>query len=493
MNATAILTVSGLAHERAALAALRSVPAVHSIILAAAGDAPVPDDTLPVVRVPSFWAPAAVRELVDLALRSGGGQFLWCLPPAGIADPVGLARLFAAAAETGASLAFADFADEHPDGGTSPHPLIDYQPGSIRDDFDFGPFLVLDRHALERVRAGLDHTAAERFGGLYDLRLRLSELGPVVRLSEPVGRRPPHDVRTSGEKNFDYVNPRLRDYQVEMERIATAHLARIGALIPPPTAALAPEHDAFPVTASVIIPVRNRVRTVGEAVKSALAQQASFAFNVIVVDNHSEDGTSDVLAGIARADDRLVHLVPARRDLGIGGCWNEAVYSSHCGLYAVQLDSDDLYDGTDVLERVVAEFRRGPYALVIGSYRVVDFDLNPTPVGLIDHREWTDENGANNALRIMGLGAPRAYHVPTLRTIGFPNASYGEDYAVVLRLIREWRMGRIYDSLYWCRRWEGNSDSALPLEVSNRYHAYKDRLRTIEIAARQALNAGRSA
>jgi len=228
-------------------------------------------------------------------------------------------------------------------------------------------------------------------------------------------------------------------------------------------------------------------------VRSALAQRTSFPFNVIVVDNHSEDGTTDVLAELARTCDRLVPIVPARRDLGIGGCWNEAVYSPHCGRIAVQLDSDDLYDGELVLERIVAEFGKAPYALVVGSYTIVDFDLNPIPPGLIDHREWTDENGCNNALRIAGLGAPRAYHVPTLRTIGFPNVSFGEDYAVVLRICRDWPVGRIYDSLYWCRRWEGNSDSALPLETANRYYAFKDRVRSVEIAARQALNRGEPA
>ncbi|MEW6753759.1 MAG: glycosyltransferase [Candidatus Latescibacterota bacterium] len=490
---TAILSVTGQPHEREALAALRAVPSITSIVLACAGDAPVPDDGLPAVRVPAFWAPASVRELADLLLRSDAARFLWCLPPAGIADRIGLQRLLAASAQTGAALAYGDFIDEEPDGSISPHPLIDYQPGSLRDDFEFGPFLVIGRRALEQVRPALQQNACTRFGGLYDLRLRLTEAGPVVRLSEPVARRPLHDARPSGERNFDYVNPRHRDYQVEMEAVATAHLARIGALLRRPAAPLEPEREPFPVTASVVVPVRNRVRTVGDAVQSALAQQARFAFNVIVVDNHSTDGTTDLLAEMARADARLVHTVPARGDLGIGGCWNEAVFSSHCGRYAVQLDSDDLYHGTDVLERVVAEFERAPCALVIGSYTLVDFGLNPIPPGLIDHREWTDDNGPNNALRIAGLGAPRAYHVPTLRTLGFPNASYGEDYAVVLRLCRTWRVGRIYESLYWCRRWEGNTDSALPLETSNRYHAYKDRLRTVELAARQALNAGTGA
>jgi glycosyltransferase involved in cell wall biosynthesis len=270
-----------------------------------------------------------------------------------------------------------------------------------------------------------------------------------------------------------------------MEEVATAHLRRIGAWLPTPSGKPVEDNASFAVEASVVVPVRNRVRTVVDAVGSALSQKADFAFNVIVVDNHSTDGTTAALAELTKTEKRLVHLVPERTDLGIGGCWNEAVNSKNCGRYAVQLDSDDLYASPDVLTRVVGEFKRGGYAMVIGSYTIVDFELKQIPPGLIDHREWTAENGHNNALRISGLGAPRAFHVPTLRKMGFPNVSFGEDYAVALRVSREYAIGRIYDSLYWCRRWEGNSDHALPLETQNRYAFYKDRLRSIEIAARQ--------
>jgi glycosyltransferase involved in cell wall biosynthesis len=273
-----------------------------------------------------------------------------------------------------------------------------------------------------------------------------------------------------------------------MERVATAHLERIGACLPTPAAKLAAETGKFAVEASVVIPVRNRERTVADAVRSALGQKAAFEFNVIVVDNHSTDDTTKILAKLAASEPQLEVIVPERLDLGIGGCWNEAIYSPHCGRYAVQLDSDDLYAATDVLERIVGEFRKKACAMVVGSYTIVDFNLNQIPPGLIDHREWTDENGHNNALRIHGLGAPRAFHVPTLREIGFPNVSYGEDYAVAIQLSRRHPVGRIYDSLYWCRRWEDNTDHALPLETKNRYAVYKDRLRTIEIAARQAQN-----
>jgi hypothetical protein len=340
--------------------------------------------------------------------------------------------------------------------------------------------------------AGLADTLAReapalRFGALYDLRLRLSECGSIVHLAAPLCVVESVDERPSGQKVFDYVDPRRREAQREMETVATAHLKRVGAWLPSPGAPRQPDGGGFPVEASVVIPVLNRVRTIADAVGSALSQQAPFAFNVLVVDNHSSDGTSERLKTLAGQDLRLVHLVPSRRDLGIGGCWNEAVFSPACGRYAVQLDSDDLYAGPDVLVRLVAELERGPFALVVGSYTTVDFQLRPRPPGLVDHREWSDDNGHNNALRTAGLGAPRAFHVPTLRTIGFPNVSYGEDYAVALRLCRAHPVGRIYDSLYWCRRWEGNTDSALSLEQQNLHLTYKDSLRTEELRARQAL------
>ena len=240
--------------------------------------------------------------------------------------------------------------------------------------------------------------------------------------------------------------------------------------------------EKFPVKASVVIPVRNRERTILEAVQSALVQRTDFEFNLIVVDNHSTDRTTEILRDIG--DPRVKHIVPERHDLGIGGCWNEAIYSADCGQYAIQLDSDDLYLNDSVLRRIVAELEAGPYAMVVGSYTMVDFSLKEIPPGLIDHREWTRENGRNNALRINGLGAPRAFNTSVLRRIGFPNVSYGEDYAVALRISRDYEIGRIYESVYLCRRWEGNSDSALPLEVANRYDQYKDWLRTIEIQAR---------
>jgi Glycosyl transferase family 2 len=361
------------------------------------------------------------------------------------------------------------------------HQRIDYRPGSIRDNFDFGPVIAVRVKAI----AGLSES---RWGGLYDLRLRISEKGSIVRIPEPLYAASVSDSRRSGEKQFDYVDPKNREYQLEMESIATDHLKRVGAWLEPRFDTVPSPAERYPVQASVVIPVRNRERTIRDAVESALDQKTAFDFNVIVVDNHSTDPTTEILRGLG--DARLVHIVPDRRDLGIGGCWNAAIYSRYCGRYAVQLDSDDLYVNDQVLSRIVGELEGGPYAMVIASYTMVDFSLNQIPPGLIDHREWTRENGRNNALRINGLGAPRAFDTSVLRRIGFANVSYGEDYAVALRISRDYEIGRIYDSVYLCRRWEGNTDSALPLDMVNRYDSYKDWIRTVEIEARQRKNAG---
>jgi GT2 family glycosyltransferase len=361
------------------------------------------------------------------------------------------------------------------------HPRIDYQLGGIRDNFDFGPVIAVPTKAIGDL-------PPTRWGGLYALRLSISERFPVVRIPEALYTASSSDSRPSGQKQFDYVDPRNREYQVEMEAIATDYLKRIGAWLEPAFDAPPVTAGEYPVLASVVIPVRNRERTILDAVRSALSQKTDFPFNVIVVDNHSTDRTAELLRGID--EPRLVRMIPDRRDLGIGGCWNAAIYSNHCGRYAVQLDSDDLYPNDEVLSRIVGELQRGPYAMVVASYTMVDFSLKQIPPGLIDHREWTRDNGRNNALRINGLGAPRAFDTSVVRRIGFPNVSYGEDYAVALRISRDYEIGRIYDSVYLCRRWEGNTDSALPLEVQNRYDAYKDWLRTLEIRARLSKNAG---
>ena len=443
-------------------------------------------DNIKAIQVMGPWSKSAVLDVLGWFDQTGADHLLLCLSSAPVLDSGGLERLRKCADDTGASIVYSDYFD----GEESPHPLIDYQLGSLRDDFDFGPVVLLNGKSLAGLAARIDQDTPDvKYGGWYDLRLRLVESGPVQRVPEPLYRLPRQDARPSGQRVFDYVDPKNRHAQLEMEQVATAYLKRIGAFLIPPMSSPLEDDRPFPVKASVVIPVKNREKTIADAVGSALGQITPFDFNVIVVDNHSTDGTTDILAKIAEQDQRLVHLIPERTDLVIGGCWNQAVSSDSCGRYAVQLDSDDLYNGPQVLKRIVEEFDKNPYALVIGAYSTVDFDLKPLPPGLIDHREWTEANGHNNALRIAGLGAPRAFHVPTLRTNGVPNVSYGEDYAAVLQLCRTYRVGRIYDSLYWCRRWEENTDARLPIETSNRYDAYKDSLRTKEIEARQKMMA----
>lgn len=401
-----------------------------------------------------------------------------------------LDRMLSIAEDTGADMLYSDHyqLERREDGSVQrrKHPLIDCQKGALRNDFDFGSVLVFRTTSFRRaVRAMEDDY---RWGALYDLRLRMKN---IVHVNEYLYTEIETDNRKSGEKLFDYVDPRNRDVQIEMEKICTGHLKRIDAWLEPKFKDPDPAEfgqTVFPVTASVIIPVFNRARTVGDAVESALSQQCDFPFNVIVVDNHSTDGTTALLEEYAARDSRLVHVVPSKYDLGIGGCWNLAVHHEMCGEYAVQLDSDDVYSGPDTLSRIVAAFRDQKCAMVVGTYQMTDFNMNPIPPGIIDHREWTEDNGRNNALRINGLGAPRAFWVPLLRTINLPNTSYGEDYALGLRISREYRIGRIYDVLYCCRRWEGNSDAALDIDKVNANNLYKDRIRTWELEARIRMN-----
>jgi hypothetical protein len=361
--------------------------------------------------------------------------------------------------------------------------------GSIRDAFSFGPAFLISRKSVSRALLRFGETPGHlQWGALYDLRLKLAAAEKVVHLPETLYTRAKGDQRTTGEKIFDYVAPSQRAFQIEMEEIATEHLKRIGAFLEPVFRTVPVSRESFPVTASVIIPVRDRASTIGQAAESALSQEAAVPFNVIVVDNHSSDGTTEKLMQLASEHPRLVHLRPARKDLGIGGCWNEAIYSSHCGTYAVQLDSDDLYANRNSLNAIIGVLSEGSYAMVVGAYTTVDFELRELAPGLVDHREWTRETGRNNALRVNGLGAPRAFNVGVLRAIGFPNVSYGEDYAVALRISREFEIGRLYESVYLARRWPGNSDSALPVQVMNRYDFYKDWIRTQEIVSRQRVN-----
>ena len=389
-----------------------------------------------------------------------------------------LKRFVSIANDTSASMVYSNYYQVM-NGETSVVPTIEYQLGSVRDDFNFGS-LVLVR--VEDVRAV--SIAEYEFATWYAIRLALSNLGEIVHIDEVLYTEMEEDTRKSGEKQFDYVNPRNRAVQIEMEKAFTAYLKETGAYLEPKFKDVDFSRVAFENEASVIIPVRNRVKTVADAVRSALNQKTSFPFNVIVIDNHSTDGTTELLREIASEDSQLVHIVPESTKLGIGGCWMEGVNNPACGKFAVQLDSDDLYDGDNVLQQIVDEFYAQNCAMLIGSYTMTNFNLEVLPPGLIDHAEWTPDNGRNNALRINGLGAPRAFFTPLLREYGVPNVSYGEDYALGLRFSREYQIGRIYNSLYLCRRWEGNSDAALAIDKVNANNFYKDKLRTIEMAAR---------
>ena len=410
-----------------------------------------------------------------------------------------LERFLRTADDTGAVMVYSDHYSVQ-EGKLEKHPVIDYQAGSLRDDFDFGSLWLVKAQNLLDYAAQQDRQEYQ-FAGLYDLRLYLSRVGEIFHINEFLYTEDELDTRKSGEKQFDYVDPRNREVQIEMEKACTHHLEKVGALVDT-NYYRQPDFDEqeFEYEASVIIPVFNREKTIADAVKSALSQKTSFKFNVIVVNNHSTDRTGEILSEIAHEMEerndkqagRLVQIVPDRNDLGIGGCWNMAINSDHCGKFAVQLDSDDLYSSPKTLQKIVDAFHKQKAAMMIGSYRMCDFDLNTLPPGLIDHKEWTEDNGCNNALRINGLGAPRAFFTPLVRQIQFPNTSYGEDYALGLVFSRRYRIGRIYDELYLCRRWGGNSDAALSIDKVNANNLYKDRLRTMELKARQQMLQGKA-
>ena len=433
----------------------------------------------------------STQELLEIAQKTTAEFVLLNLKPTVVEMGDGaVPRLLRAAEETDAAMVYSDYLAVK-EGETERHPVIDYQEGSLRDDFDFGQVVLIRADLLKdwAKEVAADENRQFKFAAWYDLRLFLSRHGLLFHLNETLYTTVEEDTRKSGEKQFDYVNPRNREVQVEMERACTEHLRQLDALIDTTSyGEIAFNEQDFSVEASVVIPVFNRAKTVADAVKSALSQETKFPYNVIVVDNHSTDGTAEILAELAQKHDNLVVLNPKRRDLGIGGCWNMAINDANCGRFAVQLDSDDLYSSPQTLQKVVEAFYEQCAAMIVGSYRMCNFQLETLPPGIIDHREWTDENGPNNALRINGLGAPRAFFTPLARQIQFPNTSYGEDYAMGLAFSRRWRIGRIYDELYLCRRWEGNSDAALPIEKVNANNLYKDRLRTMELMARRKMN-----
>ncbi|MCR5407933.1 MAG: glycosyltransferase [Bacteroidales bacterium] len=392
-----------------------------------------------------------------------------------------LRRMISVAEDSGAAMVYADHFFKKAD-VVSPAPVIDCQEGALRDDFDFGSVLLYRTSVFKEAVASMD--AVYSFAALYDLRLRAQRLGSLVRIGEFLYYEVETDLRTSGEKQFDYVNPRNREVQIEMEKAVTAHLKAIGAYIAPSeVSSIDVSEGEFPVEVSVVIPCKNRVRTVGDAIRSALSQKTSFPYNVFVVDDNSTDGTVDFIKSFD--DPRLVYIAQDTSWHAIGGNWNAAIFDPRCGRYAVQLDSDDMYSGPDTLEKFVETFRREGCAMVVGTYQMTDIDLNPLPPGVIDHKEWTEENGRNNALRVNGLGAPRGFFTPVLRALGgFPTTKYGEDYALGIRICRSWRIGRIWDVVYNCRRWSDNSDADLSVEKVNSNNYYKDWLRTVELRAR---------
>jgi hypothetical protein len=455
---------------------------IHSIFLLTPDEAcPIPDgcERIPVDRLQSA---ETVRKIAG---KSTAAYTL--IHQRSSALKVGyfaLERMIRVAEDTGAGMAYADYRTVV-GGETRNHPLIDCQAGSLRDDFDFGPLFLYDAHALKEAAARMDKDYL--FAGLYDLRLKVSQQRRLVHIGEYLCTEMEEDCRTSGEKLFDYVDPKNRRVQEEMEQACTQHLKVTGAYLAPQFEDVELNENHFEYEASVIIPVRNRIKTIEDAIASVLKQKTGFPFNLIIVDNHSTDSTTQAIAKY-KNDPRLIHLIPERDDLGIGGCWNMAIHHPKCGKFSVQLDSDDVYSGNDTLQKIIDAFYQQRCAMIVGTYRMTNFQMEEIPPGIIDHREWTPDNGRNNALRINGLGAPRAFYTPVLRDIRLPDTSYGEDYALGLNISRRYRIGRIYDVLYLCRRWEDNSDAALDIVRQNAHNLYKDSIRTWEIEARKRLN-----
>lgn len=424
----------------------------------------------------------STKELINIA-NTATTEWLFLQTEAGEIEflPQAEKRFIEIAEATGAAMVYSDYYQITED-GKNPITTIEYQRGSLRDDFNFGAVILLNTGILKKITT---HTPEDyEFAGLYDIRLKISETSSIFRIAEPLYLLTPVSATEAESRHFAYIDKKNRNVQIDMEKACTAHLKRIGALLTGNPKSVNLDCEGFDCEVSIIIPVRNRQKTIADAIHSALGQQTNFKFNVLVVDNFSTDDTGNIIDRIAHTYSNVFKITPDNDNLGIGGCWQLAINHGLCGKFAVQLDSDDIYQSPHTLQRIVDEFYRQRCAMLIGSYTITDFELNPIPPYLIDHAEWTDDNGRNNALRINGLGAPRAFFTPIIREIGFPNVSYGEDYTVGLRISREWKIGRIYDSVYLCRRWENNSDTGISLETLNRYNFYKDKIRTIELLRR---------
>lgn len=462
--------------------ALRASQLVKNIFIIVAGDTDIRIEGCPVIRTENPASSDCIRKIAEVA-DSGFTLIYTKQTPLEIGQ-YGLERFCHIAQDSRAGLVYADYY-QIIDGKHSCLPTIDYQQGSLRDDFNFGSVLFYNTAELKKAASMEQNNYL--YAGLYDLRLKVSESAGIVHINEYLYSEVETDTRKSGEKQFDYVDPKNRAVQIEMENACTSHLKRIGGYLPPKFQEIDFNKGDFANEASVIIPVRNRERTLEDAIRSVLSQKTDFKFNLIVIDNHSTDRTSDIIEKYAQADKRVIHLIPERTDLGIGGCWNAGIDHPACGKFAVQLDSDDVYEDEHTLQTMVNAFYEQKCAMVVGSYTMTNINMEPIPPGLIDHKEWTPENGRNNALRINGLGAPRAFYTPLLREIRVPNTSYGEDYALGLYFSRRYQIGRIMKSVYLCRRWDDNSDAALDISKINANNSYKDKIRTIELMARIAM------
>jgi len=464
------------------VASLKQSPCVNKIFLLGSDSQQQPVDSCVFLQVDSLQSSAAWHTVGS---NISTDYILVCIKRTAFdLGQFAIERMLTIAEDTKAGFIYAD----HyliVDGDTLyPAPVIDYQKGSLRDDFDFGSLLLIRSDVMKQALDSID--VEYRFAALYDLRLRISESTELIHVNEFLYSEITTDSRKSDECLFDYVNPRNREVQIEMEKVCSAYLKRVGGFLSSHFESVSFDSH-FEYEATVVIPVKNRKRTIEEAICSALAQKTSFKYNLIIVDNHSTDGTTEIIDKFCN-DERVIHLIPERSDLGIGGCWNEAIHHCRCGKFAVQLDSDDVYSGPEILQKVIDAFYEQDCAMVVGTYRVTDIKMQEISPGIIDHKEWTPDNGRNNALRINGFGAPRAFYTPILRSINLPNTSYGEDYALGLRISRTWRIGRIYEVLYLCRRWEDNSDAALDVNKMNVNNLYKDRIRTWELQARIKLN-----
>ncbi len=470
---------------RATVEGLKACPLVTKIFLLATDAAAKPMEGCELVAIDSLNSSATMKKIAEKA--ESDFILLYTKYNNLVMGYFALERFVRLAEDSKAGMMYAD-SYTVVEGKKSNAPVIDYQFGSLRDDFNFGSVLFFNTADFKKAAAGIDveYNAA----GLYDLRLRLSRIAPIVHINEYLYSDVTLDNRKSGEKIFDYVDPKNRGVQIEMEKACTAHLKEIGGYLEPKFDSIDFNKGDFEYEASVIIPVRNRIRTIRDAIESVLSQKTDFPFNLIVIDNHSTDGTTEAIDEF-KNDPRLVHIVPERDDLGIGGCWNMGVQHPKCGKFAVQLDSDDVYADENTLSKMVKAFYDQKAAMVVGTYELTDIDKNPIPPGVIDHKEWTPENGRNNALRINGLGAPRAFYTPMLREIHVPNTSYGEDYALGLAFSRHYQIGRVYDVVYLCRRWDDNSDANADVVKMNNNNLYKDRIRTWELQARCAMNAAK--